>query len=80
MTLPLLPGLVSDSTPSHESRFQNPSPSPSQSGKNWTRVRVIKKWTRVRTRVRVPTRVTQHWSGKTQNSVCGTTEAVVTVA
>ena len=38
--------------PSHESRFL--SLSPSQSKKNWTRVRVIKKWTRV------PTWVAQH--------------------
>ena len=49
---PLLLGLGRDSGPSHEWGFL--SPSPSQSEKNWTRVRV--KWTRVR----VPIRVTQH--------------------
>ena len=54
---PLLLGLGRDSGPSHESRFLSPSPSPSQSKKkNWTRVRVRVKWTRVR----VPTRITQH--------------------
>ena len=64
---PLLLGLGRDSSPSHESGFLSPSPShesrflslsPSQSEKNWTRVRVWVKWTRVW----VPTRVTQHWS------------------
>ena len=45
-----------DSGPSHESQFLSPCPSPSQSEKHWTRVRVRVKWTRVR----VPTRVTQH--------------------
>ena len=44
---------VTRAGPSHESRFLSPSPSQ----KNWTRVRVIKNGLRVR----VPTRVTQHW-------------------